>query len=498
MTFSRTLRAGACLSALTGATTAQADVTAQQVWEAWQTSMSQFASGAQVSTGSVEDAGNTVTVTDFALTSDTDGDTLRMTIPQVVFAGADDGTVAITLSEIVPVEITSQNGTAMSITVTQTGSAITASGTPEALSYDVAADQYTIAIDSLATPEGPVEGDMRVTLGNVSGTSSTTTGDTRDVTYEMMATTLDLLADVTTPDSGTLMLSGKVDGIALAGSSSAPADMDFSDPTAVFGGAYVAQGSYTSGPTAYIINVGGEMQVDGTSTAGPATMTYAVGPDGLTYEVAVTDVAADLTSSEMPFPLRLAASSYDVAVTTPVAPTDAPVPFRLLLGLSDVTVNDEIWAMFDPTAALPRDPATIRLDVSGAAQLDRSIMDPAQAEAMATQPGFPGKIESLTLNDLTVDAVGLSVDGTGDFTFDNADMTTFPGLPNPTGSVTIDVTGANALIDKLIAMGLIPAEQAMMPRMMLGMFAKSTGDDALQSVIEVRDGQILANGQRIR
>jgi hypothetical protein len=71
-------------------------------------------------------------------------------------------------------------------------------------------------------------------------------------------------------------------------------------------------------------------------------------------------------------------------------------------------------------------------------------------------------------------------------------------MPRPDGTVTIDVAGANALIDNLITMGLIPAEQAMMPRMMLGMFAKPVGEDAVQSVIEVKDGQVMANGQRIR
>jgi hypothetical protein len=138
------------------------------------------------------------------------------------------------------------------------------------------------------------------------------------------------------------------------------------------------------------------------------------------------------------------------------------------------------------------------VDISGAAQLDVALMDAEQAQALAMKPGFPGKIENLSLNALTIDAVGLNVDGSGEFTFDNADTTTFPGMPRPDGMVTINVTGANALIDNLIAMGLIPADQAMMPRMMLGMFAKPVGEDALQSVIEVKDGQVLANGQRIR
>ena len=498
MTFSRTLRAGACVTALMAASTAQADVTAQQVWEAWQTSMAQYAGDAAVTTGDVSEDGDTVTVTDFVLSSNKDGETLRVSVPQIVFAGADDGTVAITSSDTTTITIGTASDGTVDMSFVQSDATLTASGTPEDLTYDVAADQYTLSIDSITSPEGEVTGDMGLTLNGVSGTTRTRNAETVETTYDITATSVDLLVDITTPDDSSLVVSGKIDGIATTGSSSAPADMDFSDPAAMFGGAYTASGSYTSGPAAYIIEASGTTGISGTSTTGPSSLTFGVGAEGLSYEASVTDVAADLTSSEMPFPLRLAASSYDVALTTPVAPTDAPAPFRLLLGLSDVTVNDEIWAMFDPTAALPRDPATIRLDVSGAAQLDRSIMDPAQAEAMAMQPGFPGKIDSLTLNDLTVDAVGLSVNGTGDFTFDNTDMATFPGLPNPTGSVTIDVTGANALIDKLIAMGLIPAEQAMMPRMMLGMFATSTGDDALQSVIEVRDGQVLANGQRIR
>ena len=498
MTYVTALRAGTAVAALAIAPAAHADVTARQVWEAWQTNMTQMLSGADVTTGAVTEDGDKVTVTDLVLSSEKEGETVRVAVPEIVFAGVGDGTVDITSSDTATITIGGATGNTVDMSFVQSGATLTASGTPEALTYDVAADQYAVTIDRITTPDGDVTGDMRVTLNGVTGTSTTATGDRIDNSYDMKVATLDLLVDVATPEAGAFMLSGKIDGIASAGKSSAPADMDYADPVAMFGGDYTASGSYTSGPAAYIIDVGGVSPISGTSTTGPATVTGSIGAEGLSYELTATDVAADLTSGEMPFPLRLSAASYDLALTTPVAPTDAPAPFRLLVGLTDLAVNDEIWAMFDPTAALPRDPATIRLDISGAAQLDRAIMDPAQAEAMAMQPGFPGKIESLTLNDLTVDAVGLTVGGTGDFTFDNADMTTFPGLPNPTGSITIDVTGANALIDKLIAMGLVPAEQAMMPRMMLGMFATSTGEDSLQSVIEVKDGQVLANGQRIR
>ena len=49
-------------------------------------------------------------------------------------------------------------------------------------------------------------------------------------------------------------------------------------------------------------------------------------------------------------------------------------------------------------------------------------------------------------------------------------------------------------------MGLIPEDQAVGARLMLGLFARpGDGPDTLVSTIEMKeDGSILANGQRIR
>jgi hypothetical protein len=69
----------------------------------------------------------------------------------------------------------------------------------------------------------------------------------------------------------------------------------------------------------------------------------------------------------------------------------------------------------------------------------------------------------------------------------------------PRPEVRQTFNGINGLVDKLIQMGLIPEDQAMMPRMMLGMFATPVGDDMLTSTIEVNaEEYVLANGQRLR
>ena len=73
-------------------------------------------------------------------------------------------------------------------------------------------------------------------------------------------------------------------------------------------------------------------------------------------------------------------------------------------------------------------------------------------------------------------------------------------MPLPSGTLNLMLTGGNALLDTLVNMGLVPEDQAMGARMMLGMFARpGDGPDTLVSTIQVNeDGSVLANGQRIK
>ena len=73
-------------------------------------------------------------------------------------------------------------------------------------------------------------------------------------------------------------------------------------------------------------------------------------------------------------------------------------------------------------------------------------------------------------------------------------------MPKPTGSLDLTLVGGNGLIDKLVAMGLLPEEQAMGARMMMGLFAvPGDGEDSLKSKLEINeDGHVLANGQRLK
>ncbi len=74
---------------------------------------------------------------------------------------------------------------------------------------------------------------------------------------------------------------------------------------------------------------------------------------------------------------------------------------------------------------------------------------------------MPAEIYALDVNDITLRAIGAEVTGTGAFTFDNTDTTTFQGIPAPTGTLDVRLVGVNGLMDKLIQLGVLPEDQAM-------------------------------------
>jgi hypothetical protein len=149
---------------------------------------------------------------------------------------------------------------------------------------------------------------------------------------------------------------------------------------------------------------------------------------------------------------------------------------------------------------MPRDPATISVESSGQVKVLVDMMDPASMEAMENSSTPPAELHALSIPNLVVSMIGASLTGTGDFTFDNTDLVSFDGMPAPRGVAKLHIVGANGLIDRLIQMGMLPEQDAMGFRMMLGMFSvPGEGEDTLNSTIEFNDqGQILANGQRIK
>jgi hypothetical protein len=311
---------------------------------------------------------------------------------------------------------------------------------------------------------------------------------------------MDLLIDATNAEDGSkVMISGKVNEVATQAMMSMPLDPATAPEMMMMSG-MAFDGGYTTAGGDYMFEftdaetgtTSGSFSTEGSS------LDVAASKDSIAYDSTATGVALEATSAAMPMPITLSLAEYGLNVEMPLSKTGAPAPWAMGINLTDLALNEEVWAMFDPQGMLSHDPATVRLDLTGTATALFDVMDPAQAEAMAAAP-MPIEVNSVNLGDLTIAFGGAEVTGTGAFTLDNTDLTTIPGMPKPTGAVDLQLNGVNKLIDTLVSMGLMPEDQVMGARMMLGMFTTAVGDDQLTSRLEVtEDGQILANGQRLQ
>lgn len=499
MTYFKTLKTTVCLAALFSANGALADVTAQQVWDDWQANLAIYGEDGVVISEEVVDGG-TITVNGLSLKMEDADTSVSADFGMLVFAEQGDGTVSVTMPDSYPVVIESE-GESLTLTVSQSGMEIIVSGDPTTMVYDISADRYAFALAEITEDGAPVAlGEALIAINNMQGQYSIQNADMRNIAYDITAGSVDMLMDVVEPEGdGTIVISGKLNDLRTTSQGTMPLDMTELEPDDIFSAGLALDSEMAFSGASFLFDT----DVDGTA----ATGTVALGEGGfdvfmdgkaVAYDIGFSNVAVDVQSTDLPFPVQVSLSEYAVGIASPLGATDDPADFSFLLNLSDLTVNDEIWALGDPGEILPRDPATIKLDLSGQAKLFFDILDPNQADAMA-RAAVPGELNALNLNELLLSVGGAMVTGSGAFTFDNSDLESFDGLPKPLGDATLQVTGANGLIDNLVAMGLLPADQASMGRMMMGMFARVTGDDQLETKVEVNDqGHLIVNGQRMR
>lgn len=516
--WSRTLGSSAIAIFITGSS-AMADVTAEQVWADFKTYLTDF--GYTV-TGTEDMSGDTLTVTNLTLGMDSpqDGVTASIVMDRLTFAETGDGRVRVTMPERMPLAFMVQapepqgddpaeEDVSGTVDYTQQGFDMVVSGDPENMTYTYSATEMAFALTSLIVGTDTIAIDEAVArMTGIAGESTNSGTTLRRSVQTMTATALDYVLDMANPEdpTGRISLSGGLKTLGFDGTISVPSGIDMDDIGAALRAGFAVDGGYSYASGATDLSVTGSGSGSGTaaaqtfessSSSANGRLTVQMNGDRIAYSGTASDVALNYAGSDIPLPVSLGIGQAGFNMLFPVAQTEQPTDFGLGLTLADVTVSDAIWGMVDPAGQLPRDPATLQIDLTGKARITQDIMD-EQAMMMASTP--PGELHALTVNALTLAIAGARLAGTGDFTFDNTDLTTFDGLPRPEGKLDLQLTGGNTLLDTLVAMGLLPEEQAMGTRMMLGLFARpGDGPDTLNSQIEVTpDGQVLANGQRLR
>jgi len=507
MTFRiRSATALAALSISMSGSAAFADVTPEQVWQDWQDYLEGFGYSIEASEAQ---SGDTLTVSDIALGIDIPEDqgSASIALDELVFTDNGDGTVKVSFPENMPMVI---NGTGPDgeTVVTRldyrtSGFEMSVAGDPDDMTYEYSAGSMTLALAGVETDGKSMDvGTASMTADNVAGKSRMATDDLRNVTQEFSAGPVTYALDVTDPEEGGQVLAtGGYESVRFEGTGTLPEDVSSDDMAAMLEAGFTMDGRFTfeNGTSQFSVeDEDGPMQ--GRTQSGGGTLDIAMNQEQLRYGAATRDMQMQLEGAGLPFPVELAMQTLAMDLTAPVSKSEEPRDFAASFKLSDFTMSEMLWAMFDPGQELPREPATLVLDIAGKARLLVDLLDPEQIETMEESDAAPGELNALTLNDLTLRLAGAELTGEGDFTFDNDDLESFDGMPAPQGTLDLKLVGGNSLLDKLIAIGILPEEQASGMRMMMGLFARpGEAEDELISTIEVNaEGQVLANGQRIK
>lgn len=489
-----------------------ADLTAEQVWGDWRDYMQ--------SLGYTLDANETVGSGSVSVENIKvgmpmpDGTVTSFAIDKVAFQEQGDGSVAIIMPDSQNmafefVEPERKVPVQMNISVAQSGQKLIASGDPENITYDFSADTYTIMLDQI-TAEGVTMGaeNMRFKLiaNDASGQTVMKLGDMRsyDQKMQMGKATFELFVKAPEgEDDFEMKMDGTLDSLSFAGNTLIPRSVSSgTDLNALFnagfaGNAKVEFGAGTAQAVFETADGSGEVQ----STAGSGDLEVAMGPDGLRYSGSRKDMKTTVLMADLPFPIDISMAEAAFGLGMPIKASEEEQDFSLMVKMQDLSVSDMIWSMVDPMEKLPRDPATLIVDLSGKAKMLIDMFDPEQLEMVENTGQTPGELNAMSVKEVKLKIAGAEVNGKGDLTFDNTDMTTMPGMPKPVGAIDVNIDGANGLLTKLIEMGFVPEQEAMGVRMMMGMFTVPNGEaeDSLKSKIEfTEDGRIMANGQQLR
>lgn len=597
------LLATSAVALVTGAAPLFAEVTPAQVWDNlrdYYTDMGyQVTTGSSETSNNTLTLGD-IAITSDAEGSEVDIVIPKMMLQQTgdnrvrtVIEGDMTASLAATDATLTATGATGQKVVVEAI-VALPGNEMLSSGSTADMLHEIVYPTVTVTARLAAADEAPTAAEMpfSMTLHDVKGDYRSVTGEGSVSSYDMTASAMDLLLTLreegtaadpatgedagegegavdgatagdatggdmadggeTAADTGTgqgsLTLQSRIDGLTITGSMTAPTgQMNMAEkPHEALAAGLVIEGKLAMGKLSGTAEFTGT-DPEGATSSGNASfasdsseLTVGMSKAGLTYDASAKGSKAQLTTSDLPFPISYAVETVSGTLAFPVAKSDQPQPYRLGYHLAGLTLADSVWDLFDPQKSLPRDPADIAIDLEGEAMVTEDLLDPAFSEKMAQAAGeqaageqaadgapaedgatgedgatdedatgesatadgmtppaaipVPFRPETVRITRFALDALGAQAEVTGDLRLPE-------GAPQPVGTIKGEFTGVNALLDKLVSAGLVPQEQMMAARMMVAMFARPVADnpDQLQTEVEFReDGAILANGQQVK
>ena len=474
---------------------------AQEAWQAWQ----DLAAGYKLTNNGEETMDGKLTVRDFAMTSEADGTTVAANVGDLVFTEQDDGSVDIALPESFPVNVSGRvidtnEAWDAPVRVDLPGTKIKATDAGSGTAFAITSPSVVLTVDKPKVDDADASVQFKATITDADGSYTTGAEGERSIssTFRAAGATVDFAAAEAATGATAKFDLAMTDIVSDSSGVNAEAVNPEQFADALKAG-FDMNGKGSFGPTTFSFQFDeapGKTLVGKGAVAG-GTAAVAMNAEGLKYDVGYEGMDLAATVSELPIgELSLKIASAATQVMMPVMASDTASPFAIRSTTEGLEIGESVWALFDPSGVLPRDPATLIINVAGTGLWSVNIFDQAATTEAQKTGASMGAMESFNLEELKLAIVGAELTGNGAFKLHNDDLVTFDGMPRPEGKANFRLTGGNALLEKLTQLGFVPEDQVMMVRMMVGMFAKpGAGADELTSEVEVDPaGKVLVNG----
>ena len=485
--------------ALVTATPALADINVSDAWEMIRSSAED--AGMTVTVGDVRDNGDRLFANNVRYTLIEEGVGVAIHIDEMVFSAISGGKVELITSNI-PVAITVEGPEGESVEIlasidAKSGRTVM-SGTPEELLSEFNYPVITMTLDELIAEGEALPIEASFSASDVTGTQTYFAAENEDelaqqvMAYNVQSINMSASGADFEGEEGEFNMTASLQNLSGTGSGAiAQISMmglpaEFESVSTLTRGALKANVSFSSpegGIDIAISDQSGELN----SELKDGILNYSSGSKGGVF---------NLMGNQMPIPpIDVSIAETSSSITVPMKPTPDAQDFGISMAVEGLQISDLLWSMADPFGKLPHDPADIRIDLSGNGRLLVDVFSPNFDPEDMT--GAPGVLNSITLNELLLSVVGAKVTAEGSLT--NIEENNL-AIPTLVGSIFINASGINALIQSLGEMGLLPAQQAGFAQMMLGMFTvPGDAPDTLKTEIQLtEDGGILANGQRLQ
>jgi hypothetical protein len=472
-----------------------ADTLASDLWTEWQ---AQATLTGQTINATATPTDTGLTLTNFTTVTEEEGFSTRGAIDEITMTENPDGTVSITFSELYSIAFTFDMDDGdppgnIEVQIRHEGLDVQVSGDPGNRAYVYSADRLTLTDGAIWGGEGePPSIDLEMVISDMRSTYSVT-GDTPEtMRFESTGSIggLQMELEVLPPPDETGRLKA---GLFMGPSEGSSSGTIIALAALNQASDVLPEGLELTGTTSYeslafefeFVDVGEQFAMTYSNAGG--SFGFGISDTEVSYDIAGQGMEMEISAADVPIPIEVSVASSEFFFAIPLAAGDDPQDVSLRVAYEDLVVGDSVWAMMDPSNGIPRDPASLVLEATGQVRLftDLAGLNPDELTAP------PGELSGLNISEFRLGAGGAELSGTAELSFAPGQI-----VPMPVGSADLRLSGGNALLDALMAGGLVPSDQGAFVRGMANVFARpGATPDTLESTLEFgADGSITANG----